>query len=118
MLFYYLVEHFIIVTTNYFILYMKINPLQDRVVVKRKAEEETSKGGIILTAASKEKPNEGKVVAVGPGKTLDNGSLVKPSVKVGDSIVFGRYADSNTIEDGDDELIIMREDDIFGIISQ
>ena len=96
---------------------MKITPLNDRVVVKRKAEEDTSKGGIILTAASKEKPNEGEVVAVGPGKTLDNGTVVKVAVNVGDKIVFGRYADSNTIEDGSDELIIMREEDIFGVIS-
>jgi len=97
---------------------MKITPLHDRVVVKRNAEEETSKGGIILTAASKEKSNEGVVVAVGPGKLLDNGQLSKLSVKVGDKVVFGRYADSNTVEDGDDELIIMREDDIFGVVSQ
>ncbi|MCL4169517.1 UNVERIFIED_CONTAM: hypothetical protein GTU68_023852 [Idotea baltica] len=85
---------------------MNIRPLNDRVVVRRSAEEETSAGGIILTGSAKEKPNQGEVVAVGPGKTLDNG----------DTVVFGRYADSNTLKDGDDELIIMNESDIYGVV--
>jgi len=95
---------------------MNIRPLNDRVVVRRNEEEETTSGGIILTAASKEKPNQGEVVAVGPGKTLDNGDIRALAVNVGDTVVFGRYADSNTIKDGDDELIIMNESDIYGVI--
>ncbi len=95
---------------------MNIRPLNDRVVVRRNEEEETTSGGIILTAASKEKPNQGEVVAVGPGKTLDNGEVRTLAVNVGDTVVFGRYADSNTIKDGDDELIIMNESDIYGVI--
>lgn len=95
---------------------MKIRPLNDRVVVRRSEEEEKTSGGIILTGSAKEKPNQGEVVAVGPGKTLENGDVQAPAVKVGDKVVFGRYADSNTIKDGSDELIIMSESDIFGVI--
>ncbi len=95
---------------------MNIRPLNDRVVVRRKEEEETTSGGIILTAASKEKPNQGEVIAVGPGRTLDNGDVRALSVSVGDTVVFGRYADNNTIKDGNDELIIMNESDIYGIV--
>ena len=95
---------------------MNIRPLNDRVVVRRSAEEETSAGGIILTGSAKEKPNQGEVVAVGPGKTLDNGEVRALGVAVGDTVVFGRYADSNTIKDGDDELIIMNEGDIYGVV--
>tara|TARA_R110002073_G_scaffold42946_4_gene119718 strand:+ start:614 stop:904 length:291 start_codon:yes stop_codon:yes gene_type:complete len=95
---------------------MKIRPLNDRVVVRRSAEEEKSSGGIILTGSAKEKPNQGEIVAVGPGKTLENGDLQAPAVKAGDKVIFGRYADSNTIKDGDEELIIMSESDIFGVI--
>ena len=95
---------------------MKIRPLNDRVVVRRNDEEQKSAGGIILTGTAKEKPNQGEVVAVGPGKTLDNGEVRALDLKVGDTVVFGRYADSNTLQDGDDELIIMSESDIYGII--
>lgn len=95
---------------------MKIRPLNDRVVVRRNAEEEKSAGGIILTGAAKEKPNQGEVIAVGPGKPLDNGQVRTLGVKVGDKIIFGRYADSNTIKDEDGELIIMNESDIYGVI--
>lgn len=95
---------------------MKIRPLNDRVVVRRSEEEEKTSGGIILTGSAKEKPNQGEVVAVGPGKTLENGDVQAPAVKVGDKVVFGRYADSNTIKDGSEELIIMSESDIFGVI--
>jgi len=95
---------------------MKIRPLNDRVVVRRSEEEEKSSGGIILTGSAKEKPNQGEVIAVGPGKTLDNGNVQAPEVSVGDTVVFGRYADSNTLKDGDDELIIMNEGDIYGVI--
>jgi chaperonin GroES len=95
---------------------MKIRPLHDRVVVRRKEEEAKTAGGILLPGAAKEKPNQGEVVAVGEGKPLDNGQVRALSVKVGDKIVFGRYADSNTIKDGDEELIIMSESEIYGVI--
>jgi len=95
---------------------MKIRPLNDRVVVRRSAEEEKSSGGIILTGSAKEIPNQGEVVAVGPVKTLENGDLQAPAVKAGDKVIFGRYADSNTIKDGDEELIIMSESDLYGVI--
>lgn len=95
---------------------MKIRPLNDRVVVRRSAEEETTAGGIILTGSAKEKPNKGEVVAVGPGKTLDNGEVRALDLNVGDTVVFGRYADSNTLQDGDDELIVMSESDIYGVV--
>jgi len=96
---------------------MNIRPLNDRVVVRRNAEEEKSAGGIILTGSAKEKPNQGEVVAVGPGKALDNGDVKALAVSVGDTVVFGRYADSNTIQDGEDELIIMNESDIYGVVA-
>lgn len=95
---------------------MKIRPLNDRVVVRRSEEEAKSAGGIILTGSAKEKPNQGEVVAVGPGKTLDNGEVKAVALKVGDKVLFGRYADSNTFNDGDDELIIMNESDIYGVL--
>ncbi len=95
---------------------MKIRPLHDRVVVRRKEEEEKTSGGIVLPGSAKEKPNQGEVVAVGEGKLLENGDVRPLGVKVGDTVVFGRFADSNTITDGDDELIIMSESDIFGVI--
>ena len=95
---------------------MKIRPLHDRVVVRRKEEEEKTAGGIVLPGSAKEKPNEGEIVAVGEGKLLDNGEVRPLGVKVGDKVIFGRYADSNTFKDGDDELIIMNESDIYGVI--
>jgi chaperonin GroES len=95
---------------------MKIRPLNDRVVVRRSEEEAKSAGGIILTGSAKEKPNQGEVVAVGPGKTLDNGDVKAVALKVGDKVLFGRYADSNTFNDGDDELIMMNESDIYGVL--
>ena len=95
---------------------MKIRPLHDRVVVRRKEEEQKTAGGILLPGSAKEKPNQGEVVAVGAGKLLDNGEIRALDVKVGDKIVFGRYADSNTIKDGDEELIIMSESEIYGVI--
>ncbi|HEY8386442.1 MAG TPA: co-chaperone GroES [Porticoccaceae bacterium] len=95
---------------------MKIRPLHDRVVVRRKAEEEKTAGGILLPGSAKEKPNQGEVVAVGPGKTLDNGEVRPAAVKVGDKVIFGRYADSNTIKEDGEELIIMSESDIYGVI--
>lgn len=95
---------------------MKIRPLYDRVVVRRKEEEQTTAGGILLPGTAKEKPNQGEVVAVGSGKALDNGSLRPLSVKVGDKVVFGQYAGSNTIDVDGEELIIMGESEIFAVI--
>ena len=95
---------------------MKIRPLQDRVIVKRIAEEEKTKGGIIIPDSAKEKPQEGKVVAVGKGKVLDNGNVQAPEVKAGDRILYGKYSGSEiTTKDGE-ELLIMREEDILAII--
>ncbi|MCK9502633.1 MAG: co-chaperone GroES [Porticoccaceae bacterium] len=95
---------------------MKIRPLYDRVVVRRKAEEEKTAGGILLPGSAKEKPNQGEVVAVGGGKVLENGEVRPLAVKVGDTIIFGRYADSNTIKEDGEELIIMSESDIYGVV--
>ena len=94
---------------------MKIRPLQDRVVVKRKEEETTSAGGIVLPGSAAEKPAQGEVVAVGPGRLLDSGEVRPLDLKVGDVVVFGKYA-SNTIKVGEDELLILNESDIFGVI--
>jgi len=94
---------------------MKIRPLQDRVLVRRIEEEETTKGGIIIPDTAKEKPQEGKVVAVGKGKVGENGKLIKMDVKAGDKILFGKYSGSEVKMDGEDYLI-MREDDILGVI--
>ncbi len=95
---------------------MKIRPLHDRVVVRRKEEEETSAGGIVLPGSAKEKPNEGEVVAVGNGKVLDNGDVRALDVKVGDVVVFGKYAGSDTIEIDGEELVILSESDIKAVI--
>ena len=94
---------------------MKIRPLQDRVIVKRIAEEEKTKGGIIIPDTAKEKPQEGKVVAVGKGKVNDDGKLVTLDVKVGDKILFGKYSGSEIKLNGEEHLI-MREDDILGVV--
>ena len=95
---------------------MKIRPLYDRVVIRRNAEEETSAGGIVLPGSAKEKPNQGEVVAVGDGKALDSGELRALAVKIGDTVVFGQYAGSNTIEVDGEELIIMGESEIFAVV--
>ncbi len=94
---------------------MKIRPLQDRVIVKRIAEEEKTKGGIIIPDTAKEKPQEGKVVAVGKGKVNDEGNLIPLQVKVGDRILFGKYSGSEIKLNGEEHLI-MREEDILGVI--
>jgi chaperonin GroES len=96
---------------------MKIRPLQDRVIVKRLAEEEKTKGGIIIPDTAKEKPIEGIVVAVGKGKIAEDGKLIKLDVKAGDKILFGKYAGTEVKIDGVEHLI-MREDDILGIIEK
>jgi len=95
---------------------MKIRPLYDRVVVRRNEEEETTSGGIILAGSAKEKPNQGEVVAVGDGKLLDSGEVRPLAVKLGDKVVFGQYAGSNTVEIDGEELIIMGESEIFGVV--
>ncbi|HEY2987051.1 MAG TPA: co-chaperone GroES [Candidatus Binatia bacterium] len=96
---------------------MKIRPLQDRVIVKRIQEEEKTKGGIIIPDTAKEKPQEGKVVAVGKGKANDDGKVVPLDVKVNDRILFGKYSGSEIVIDGEEHLI-MREEDILGVIEK
>ena len=94
---------------------MKFRPLHDRVVVKRVAEEEKTKGGIIIPDTAKEKPMEGEVVAVGPGARDESGKLVPLDVKAGDRILFGKWSGTEVRLDGDD-LLIMKESDIMGIL--
>lgn len=94
---------------------MKIRPLQDRVIVRRIEEEEKTKGGIIIPDSAKEKPMEGKIVAVGAGKVLEDGKKVPLDVKEGDRVLFGKYAGTEVKIDGEEHLI-MREDDILGVI--
>ena len=94
-----------------------IRPLHDRVIVKRVKEEEKTKGGIIIPDSAKEKPVEGKVVAVGNGKILEDGSVRKLDVKVGDRVLFGKYSGNEVKVDGEDRLIL-REDDILGVIEK
>ena len=94
---------------------MKIRPLHDRVIVKRVEEERTSAGGIVLPDSATEKPSQGKVIAVGNGKLLDNGDLRALDVKVGDKILFGKYAGNEVKVEGE-ELIVMREEDIMGVL--
>ena len=94
---------------------MNIRPLYDRIVIKRIAEEETKIGAIIIPDSAKEKPQQGEVVAVGKGKRLDDGKLVPLEVKVGDKILFGKYSGSEVPKLGD-EYLIMREDEVLGIL--
>ena len=94
---------------------MKIRPLQDRVVVRRQEEETTTAGGIVLPGSAAEKPAKGEVVAVGPGRLLDNGDVRPVDLKAGDKVIFGKYA-SNTIKLGDEELLILNESEIFGVV--
>ncbi|MFZ5585985.1 MAG: co-chaperone GroES [Thermodesulfobacteriota bacterium] len=96
---------------------MKIKPLQDRVIVKRIEEEQKTAGGIIIPDSAKEKPQQGKILAVGPGKVLEGGTRVDMTVKAGDLVLFGKYAGSEVKIDGE-EVLIMREDDILGIIAK
>jgi chaperonin GroES len=96
---------------------VKIRPLQDRVIVKRIEEEEKSKGGIIIPDTAKEKPQEGKVVAVGKGKVNDDGKITPLDVKVNDRILFGKYSGTEINVEGEEHLI-MREDDILGVIEK
>ena len=94
---------------------MKVRPLQDRLLVTRVAEAETTKGGIIIPDSAKERPLEGKVIAVGAGKRLEDGTLVKLDVKAGDRILFGKYAGTEIKVDGVDHIII-REDEVLGVV--
>jgi chaperonin GroES len=94
---------------------MKIRPLNDRVLVKRLEEEEKTKGGIIIPDTAKEKPAEGKVVAVGPGKRNEKGEILPLQVKDGDRVLFSKYGGTDIRLDGEDYLI-MREDDILGVV--
>jgi len=96
---------------------VKIRPLQDRVIVKRIEEVEKSKGGIIIPDTAKEKPQEGKVVAVGKGKVNDDGKITPLDVKVDDRILFGKYSGTEINVDGEEHLI-MREEDILGVIEK
>ncbi len=94
---------------------MKIRPLHDRVVIRRVEEETKTAGGIVLPGAAAEKPSRGEVVAVGPGKALDNGDVRAMGVKAGDKVIFGQYAGSTVKIDGQ-ELLIMAETEIFGVL--
>jgi chaperonin GroES len=94
---------------------MKLKPLQDRILVQRVEEETTTKGGIIIPDSAKEKPAEGKVIAVGAGKVGDDGKRVALEIKKGDRILFGKYSGTEVKIDGE-EYLIMREDDVLGII--
>lgn len=96
---------------------MNIRPLQDRLVVRRVDEKETTKGGIIIPDSAKERPLEGEVIAVGSGKRLDDGSLVELDVKKGDRILFGKYAGTEIKLEGTEHLIL-REDEVLGIIEK
>ena len=93
---------------------MKIKPLHDRVLVRRLEEKEAKKGGIIIPDTAKEKPQEGEIIAVGPGKVGDDGKRLPMDVKVGDKILFGKYSGSE-VKLKDEEFLIMREEDVLGI---
>jgi chaperonin GroES len=94
---------------------MNIRPLHDRIVVRRLDEETLTAGGIVLPDSAAEKPSQGEVLAVGPGKVLDNGEVRAPDVSVGDKVLFGQYGGSTVKIDGD-ELLIMNESEIFGVL--
>ena len=95
---------------------MKVRPLHDRLLVRRIEEKEMAKGGIIIPDTAKEKPMEGKVLAVGNGRILENGTKVALDVKVGDRILFGKYSGSDVMIEGE-EYLIVREDEILGVLS-
>ena len=95
---------------------MKIRPLRDRVAVRREEEETTSAGGIVLPGSATEKPNQGVVVAVGDGIVLDNGEVRPLSVKIGNKVIFGKYAGSDTVKIDGEELIILSESEIYAVL--
>jgi chaperonin GroES len=94
---------------------MNIKPLEDRLVLKRSEAETTTAGGIILTESAQEKPQQGEVLAVGPGRVLENGKRAELDVKVGDKVYFGKYAGTEVKVDGED-VIIMKESDVLAIV--
>lgn len=94
---------------------MKIRPLYDRVVVKRKEEETISAGGIVLPGTAKEKPTQGEVLAIGTGKVLDNGDVRPMALKVGDRVLFGQYS-GNTVKIDGEEVVILNESEVYGVI--
>jgi len=94
---------------------MNIRPLHDRVIVKRLEEEKTSSGGIVIPDSATEKPVQGEIIAVGNGKVMDNGEVRALDVKKGDKILFGKYSGTEVKVDGD-ELLVLREDDIMGVV--
>ena len=94
---------------------MKLRPLQDRILIKRIEEKETVKGGIIIPDTAKEKPQEGEVVAIGNGKKTDDGKVIPIDVKVGDRVLFGKYS-GNDIKIDEQEYLILREDEILGVL--
>ena len=94
---------------------MALRPLQDRLLVKRLEEKEQVQGGIIIPDTAKEKPQQAKVLAVGPGRVTDDGKVQPIEIKVGDTVVFGKYAGTEVKIDGDD-LLIIREDDVLGVL--
>ena len=96
---------------------MKIRPLHDRVLIKRLEGKDKSKGGIIIPDTAKEKPIQGKVIAVGKGKILENGEAIPPGVKKGDKVLFGKYAGTEVKIDGGEHLL-MREDDILAVVQK
>ena len=96
---------------------MRIRPLQDRIVVSRIAEQEKTKGGIIIPDTAKEKPVEGKVLAVGNGRILEDGSVRKLDIKVGDLVLFNKYGGTEVTIDGE-QLLIMREEDVLGVVEK
>ncbi|HZX52070.1 MAG TPA: co-chaperone GroES [Pseudomonas sp.] len=95
---------------------MKLRPLHDRVVVRRSEEEKKTAGGIVLPGSAAEKPNQGEVLAVGPGKVLDNGEVRALSVKVGDKVVFGPYSGSNTMKVDGEDLLVIGESEILAVV--
>ncbi|SDT96217.1 co-chaperone GroES [Halopseudomonas salegens] len=95
---------------------MKIRPLHDRVVVRRSEEETKTAGGIVLPGSAAEKPNTGEVIAVGTGRLLDNGDVRPLAIKEGDKVVFGPYSGSSTIKIDGEELLIMSESEIYGVL--
>ena len=94
---------------------MNIRPLHDRIVVKRGPTERTTAGGIVIPDTAGEKPDQGEVVAVGGGKRLENGDIRAPDVKVGDKVLFGKYA-GTTVKIRDEEVLVIREEDIMGVL--
>ena len=97
---------------------MKFVPLGDRVLVRRTDEEERTEGGIVLPGSAAEKPSQGEVLAVGPGKTLDNGEVQAVPVKKGDMVIFGQYSGSNTVKVDGEELLVLNENDILGVLKK